>query len=141
MADTVAVKTVGETATHIIVHMTNISDGTGESAVAKVDKSTLVASDGAEPASLDIEKITWSCDGMAARLLWDHNTDDLAIVMSGQGSLDFMGAGVNLDTVPSNCRLKDPRSTGGTGDVLLTTTGHTSGDTYNILLTLRKAPD
>lgn len=141
MADTVAVTVVGETKTHLVVHMTSISDGTGESAVTKVDKSAYLASDGAEPASLDIEKVTWSCDGMSARLLWDHTTDDLAIIMSGQGSLDFIGAGVNLDTVPPNCRLKDPRSAGDTGDIKLTTTGHTSGDTYNILLTLRKAPD
>lgn len=139
MADTVAVRTVGQTANHIVVHLTSISDGTGESAVAKVDKSTLVASDGAEPASLDIESIQWNCDGMAARLLWDHDTDDLAIVMSGNGSIDFTGS--NLDLVPAACRLKDPRSAGGTGDVLLTTTGHTSGDTYNITITFRKAAD
>ena len=139
MADAVAVRTIGETAKHIVVHCTNISDGTGESDVVKVDKSTLVASDGAEPAALDIDKIVWCCDGMAVRVEWDHSTDDLAIALSGSGSLDFTSG--DLDTVPGNCRLKDPRSSGGTGDILFTTTGHTSGDTYNVTLWLRKQAD
>lgn len=139
MADAVAVRTIGETADHIIVHCTSISDGTGESAVAKVDKSTLVASDNAEPASLDIERVAWNCDGMAVRVLWDHTTDDLALALSGAGEIDFRGR--DLDTVPGACRLKDPRSSGGTGDILFTTVGHTSGDTYNITLWLRKRPD
>jgi hypothetical protein len=34
--------------------------------------------------------------------------------------------------------LKDPRSAGGTGDILLTTAGTTSGQTYDITLWLRK---
>lgn len=139
MADAVAVRTIGETATHIVVHCTNISDGTGESAVTKVDKSTLVASDGAEPASLDIERVVWACDGMAVRILWDHTTDDLALALSGAGELDFRSR--DLDIVPGACRLKDPRSAGDTGDIKFTTTGHTAGDTYNVTLWLRKLPD
>lgn len=139
MADAVAVRTIGQTKHHIVVHLTNISDGTGESAVVKVDKSTLVASDGAEPASLDIDKVVWNCDGMAVRLLWDHTTDDLALALSGSGSVDFRSG--DFDLVPADSRLKDPRSAGDTGDILLTTVGHTSGDTYNITLWLRKLPD
>ena len=139
MADAVAVRVVGQTQQHIVVHLTNASDGTGEAAVIKVDKSTLLAPDGAEPASLDIDKVVWCCDGMQARLLWDHTTDDLALALSGSGSLDFRSG--DLDSVPGNCRLKDPRSAGGAGDILLTTVGHTSGDTYNITLWLRKASD
>jgi len=139
MADAVTVSVLGQTSTHVLVHLTNISDGTGESAVVKLDKSALVASDGAEPASLDIEKVSWNCDGMAVKLLWDHTTDDLALALSGSGSMDFTGS--DIETVPGACRLKDPRSTGGTGDLLLTTVGHTAGDTYNVLLQIRKMPD
>lgn len=140
MADAVAARVVGETREVYIVHLTNISDGTGESAVVKVDKSTLLAPDGAEPAALDIEFVQWACDGMAVRLLWDHTTDDLALALSGHGFLDFRGNGSQGGTPPS-CSLKDPRSAGDTGDILLTTVGHSSGDTYNILLGLRKRSD
>lgn len=137
MSDAAVVNVIGQTAEHYVVHLASVSDGSGEAAVVKVDKSTLVAADGAEPASLDIERIQWNCDGMQARILWDHDTDDLAFVCSGFGELDFRGR--DLDLVPKDCRLKDPRSTGGAGDILLTTSGHTSGDTYNITLWLRKA--
>ena len=140
MADAVTVRTIGETKHHLIVHLTNVSDGTGESAVAKVDKSTFVASDGAEPASLDIETVRWNVQGFTSvKLLWDHNTDDVALVLASSGFEDFRGS--DLDLVPGNSALKDPRSTGGSGDLLLTTAGTTSGNTYDITLTLRKAPD
>ena len=141
MADAVATHVLAESATHYVVHLTNISDGTGEAAVVKVDKSTLLAADGAEPASLDIEQVFWNCDGMAARILWDHTTDDFAFALSGSGSMDFRAGNIGASPVPAPGILADPRSSGGTGDILLTTTGHTSGDTYNVILVLRKQND
>jgi hypothetical protein len=79
MADAVASNVVLNGDQQYIIHLTNISDGTGESAVVKVDKSTLLAIDGAEPASLDIEQVRWCIQGFTSvRLLWDHNTDDTA---------------------------------------------------------------
>lgn len=141
MADAVVVSKIAETSTHYVVHCTNISDGTGESAVVKVDKSAIgVASDAAEAGSLDIEKVTWCCDGMAVRILWDHTTDDLALALSGSGSLDFKGKRGDIDWISHTEGLKDPRSSGGTGDILFTTSGHSSGDTYNVTLWLRKNP-
>ncbi len=139
MADAVAVRVVGESSTHYIVHCTNISDGTGEAAAIKADKSALVASDGAEPAALEIDKIKWNCDGMAVKVFWDHSTDDLALALSGNGELDFNEA-PSSPGCPKGV-LKDPRSSGATGDILFTTVGHTSGDTYNITMWLRKNPD
>jgi hypothetical protein len=141
MADAVAVRTVAETRDRIVVHLTNISDGTGEAAAIKVDKSTLVSSLDIEPVSLDIEKVAWCCDGMAVRILWDHTTDDLALALSGSGSVDFTQAGGTSDQKqPTSAFLEDPRSAGATGDILVTTTGHTAGDTYNVTLWLRKRP-
>jgi len=139
MADAVAVRVIADTPSHYVVHCTNISDGTGESAVAKVDKSAIaVATDGAEAASLDIEKVVWACDGMQVRILWDHTTDDLALALSGSGSLDFKDM---AGTGRARGAILDPRSAGGSGDILFTTSGHTSGDTYNVTLWLRKNPD
>lgn len=138
MADAVATRTISQTPTHIVVHCTNISDGTGETDVVKIDKSTLVSSLGIEPVSLDIEKIVWNCDGMAVRVEWDHTTDDLALALSGVGVIDYTAVpqspGVNIG------RLSDPRSAGATGDIVFTTVGHTSGDTYNVTMWVRKTP-
>lgn len=99
---------------------TNVSDGTGESAVAKIDISTLQGN----PSAVKIEKVWYNTFGMAVKILFDHTTDDTGMVLQGDGSFDFTSFG----------GLKDPASAGGTGDVLFTTVGHTVGDTYNIIL-------
>lgn len=139
MADAVTKVVMADSATHYIIHLTNIGDGTGESAAVKADKSAIaVASDGAEAASLDIESVRWSIQGFTSvRFLWDHTTDDVALVLTGSGYDDFRGDMRGYNTGA----LKDPRSSGGTGDVLLTTNGGSSGATYDITLVLRKAPD
>lgn len=150
MADAVTTNVIKNSATHYIVHLTNISDGTGESAVIKVDKSALLASDGAEPASLDIDQVRWSVQGFASvRILWDHTTDDVALVLAGNGYDTFRHISGN-DVLPVNSfangstdnseGLLDPRSAGGTGDILLTTNGGSSSSSYDITLWLRKNP-
>lgn len=142
MADAVTTNVVAQTNKRYCVHLTNISDGTGESAVIKVDKSTLVAEDGAEPASLDIEQVRWNIQGFTSvRILWDHTTDDVGLALSGSGYDDFRGEYGPDAARATRSGLADPRSSGGTGDILLTTAGTTSGNTYDITLWLRKSPD
>lgn len=142
MVDTVATRVVADTKNRYVVHLTNISDGTGESAVKKVDKSTLLAFDNAEPASLDIEQVRWNIQGMSSvRLLWDHTTDDVAMVLCGSGYEDFRGRADLLPDRSESNGLRDPRSSGDTGDILLTTNGQVSGGTYDITLWLRKTAD
>lgn len=138
MADAVTTITLSNSPERIGVHLTCISDGTGESAVIKVDKSTLTSTLGTEPASLDIEDVRWAIQGFASvRLLWDHTTDDVAMCLTGSGYDQFVASAAG-DYPPSG--LADPRSTGGTGDLLLTSNGAVSGATYDITLWLRKAP-
>ena len=110
-----------------VVRLTNISDGTGESGVVKVDKSTLIGPNGLEPTKLVVERIEYDISGMTVRLYWDHTADDEIAVISGAGYLDWREVG----------GLVDPASAGATGDILLTTNAHTLGDTYNITLWLR----
>lgn len=141
MADAVRSIVLANTPTHYAVNITNISDGTGESAVVKVDKSALTASDGAEPGSLDIEAIRWSIQGFSSvKIAWDHDTDDVAAVPSGSGYEDYRGGGF-LPGVLETEGLKDPRSTGGTGDIVLTTVGASATATYDITIWCRKNPD
>lgn len=139
MADAVTTNVVDNSQDYYCVHLTNISDGTGESAVTKVDKSTLTAGDGAEPASLDIAAVRWSIQGMTSvRLLWDHTTDDMAMVLAGSG-YDNFEEGPKFVKVQKG--LADPRSAGETGDIKLTTDGAVSGGTYDITLWLKKTRD
>ena len=110
------------------VRLTNVSDGTGESAVVKVDKSTLTNALGVEPSALNLESVQWSIQGFTSvRLFWDHNTDDeMEVLSTGQGYRSYAEHGA----------LNDPKSAGGTGDVLLTTANNVSGATYDIQLNL-----
>lgn len=126
MADTVDTKIVYSGRYHV-VHLQNRSDGTGESGVTKVDISTLTTRAGAVCTYTTIDRIEYDCGGMSVRLDWDHTTDDEITTLSGGGALDWSSVG----------GLTDPRSSGGTGDILLTTNGHASGDSYDISIWLR----
>ena len=108
------------------VRLTNVSDGTGESAVIKVDKSTLLNAVGLEPGALNLESVQWSIQGFTSvRLFWDHTTDD---------EMEVLGTGNGYRSYADQGSLNDPKSAGGTGDVLLTTANNVSGATYDIQL-------
>lgn len=131
MADTVTTKVLFNGTSDYVVQLTNRSDGTGESAVVKIDKSTLLNSAGVEPTRINIRKIVYNVDGMRVDLLWDHTSDGLIATIGG-----ITNAGVGeicYDEVGGNCDT----GTGDTGDVLLTTSGHTAGDSYTIILHCR----
>jgi 16S rRNA C1402 (ribose-2'-O) methylase RsmI len=138
MADAVTTRVVTESPERITVHLTNISDATGESAVVKVDLSTLTAEDGGVPASLDIEEVRWNIQGFTSvRVLWGTTSAVVALALSGSGYDDFRG-----DSFAYAKRgLSDPRTATGERDILLTTAGAVSGATYDITLRLRKSPD
>lgn len=130
MADAVTVTKLAEDRQTVTYHLTNISDGTGESAVQKVDKSGLAGFDGAtEPLKLKIWEIRWAISGFTAvQLLADHTTDDVLMVLAGNGYEDFGVYGGKAD----------PASAGGTGDILLTTAGASADATYDITVTFWK---
>jgi hypothetical protein len=129
MADTVDVTALFVGRRRAAYRLTNVSDGTGENAVAKVDISTLTGPNGVSATTKTVvEQIEWSIQGFTSvRLFWDHTTDDEIAVLSGAGFKDYRDYG----------GLVDPGSTGGTGDVLLTTAGAAAGATYDITITLR----
>ena len=125
MADAVTSQTIVDGSKWVVQKFTNLSDGTGESAVIKVDVSAL------SPAAttVSIEKIWYSITGMVATLLWDATTDVRVVDLSGYGELDMKDFGGLINNAGA----------GITGDILLTTTGHTSGDNYTIILLMRKS--
>ena len=128
MADSVDSLVLENTPRRYVVRLTNISDGTGESAVVKVDKSGLVDFKGLEPYRLIVDYIKWSIQGFASvRLYFDHTTDDELAVLAGNGERDYCDDG----------GMRDPMSAGGAGDIILTTNGGASGSTYDIELNVR----
>ena len=129
MADTVDSRYVYNGQRRKALHITNISDGTGESAVAKIDVSAITFNDGVTPDYVTVDMIEYNIQGFASvRLHFDATTDDeLAILPAGSGVIDFGAYGGEVD----------PKSTGTTGDVVLTTNGAASGATYDITIHFR----
>ena len=112
---------------------TNISDGTGESAVKKVDVSALNTMVMVRHASVTIDKIWWQCIGMKVRMFFD-TTSDAFIIELGEnqsGHHDYSEFG----------GLKNNAGSGVTGDIDFTTVGHSSADTYTVILMMRKNYD
>ena len=131
MADAVTSQTIIDVGKHAVLKFTNISDGTGESAVTKVDVSALATSvDGDACTSVTIEKLWWQCNGMKVRILFDATTDQFCIELgeNQSGHHDYASFG----------GLTNNAGSGVTGDVQFTTVGHSSGDTYTIIMYLRK---
>ena len=131
MADTVASQTLADGPKTAVLKLTNISDGSGESAVTKVDVSALQPSaDGDTCTGVTIERIWWQCIGMKVQILWDATSDLFCIELGENQSGDhdhtkFGG-------------LTNNAGSGKTGDLKFTTVGHSSGDTYTVILYLRK---
>ena len=128
MADAVTSRVLNNGPRSYVVHLTGISDGTGESAVIKVDISTLMLASGLAPTKTAIAEVQWSIQGFSSvRILWDHTTDDTAMVLGqGQGYMEFATIG----------NLPDPASSGGTGDILLTSVGASTTATYDIAMVI-----
>ena len=130
MADIVTTQVLSDTSgVKYVAKMTNISDGSGESLVKKIDASTttVMTADG----NRKIAKIWWSVNTTKANasveLVWDGDTNATAILLNGQGYWDLRTAGneiINNATTP-------------TGDVLLSTRDFVVGDNYTILVEFR----
>lgn len=127
MADAVTVTKLMQGQDKMQLVLTNISDGTGESNVVKLDISTILDQVGLPCVRAGILDVQHSIQGFSSvRFSWDHTVDDQSLVLApGNGYQCF-------DVSP----WLDPQSAGGTGDLLLTTAGAAAGATYNITLTI-----
>jgi hypothetical protein len=131
MADAVTSTTLMDSDRVAIIQLTSTSDGTGEAAVKKVDVSALSdSSTGQACTGVRLAKIVYSTFGMSVKLLWDATTDTIcwdlnADYTTDEDFTDFGG-------------IRNTSGSGKTGDIMLTTTGHTNGDSYVIVLTVYK---
>ena len=132
MADTVTSQTIQDGERVAVLKFTNESDGTGESSVKKVDVSALAKNNAGQTCTgVSIGRIYWATRGMGVDVEFDASTNVLAIPLPADSTGDeyyddrFSG-------IPNNA------GSGKTGDIDFTTVGHSSGDTYSIILELVK---
>ena len=136
MADAVTSQTIVDTPHKLVMKFTNTSDGTGESAVTKVDVSGFTAGQRVDTTThttcseVRIDKIWARCNGMSVNVLWDATSDVQAIYLADGGPehWDFSGFG----------GLTNNAGSGKTGDIQFTTVGHANTETYWIILEMTK---
>ena len=134
MADAVATQTIQDGERNAVLRFTNVSDGTGESNVVKVDVSALAKNARGQCCTeVHIQRIYWATVGMSVKLDFDASTNVLAIGLPADSTGDEYYD--SFSAIPNNA------GSGKTGDILISTTGHSSGDTYMIILELLKRYD
>ena len=130
MADAVTSQTIIDGERNCVMKFTNVSDGTGESAVAKVDVSALAAnSAGTSCSEVRVMRVSHAIVGMSVQLFLNATSNVLLMELaeSSNGHMDFRDFG----GLPNNA------GSGKTGDILFTTKGHSSGDTYSVVLEMQ----
>ena len=131
MADAVTSQTIIDGERNCVMKFTNVSDGTGESAVAKVDVSALAANAaGVSCSEVRVMRVSHAIVGMSGQLFLNASSNVLLMELaeSSNGHMDFKDFG----GLPNNA------GSGKDGDILFTTKGHSSGDTYSIVLEMVK---
>jgi len=134
MADTVSTKVLANTKYQYIVNLYGLSDGTGESNVVKVDKSSLLNLNNEEPDELYLDRAEWSIGGHAkVTLNWDRRGSEVqtitvdatggtyTITWNGQttGNIAFDATAATVQAALealSNISAGDVTVTGGPGD-------------------------
>jgi hypothetical protein len=132
MADAVASQTLIDGERMAIMKFTNISDGTGENKVLKVDVSALTSSaSGLACTGVTITKIHAATHGMEVLMYWDATADVLiqTIPQNSVYTLDFEKFG----------GLTNNAGAGKTGDILFSTSDASAGDEYTIVLEMVKS--
>lgn len=131
MADAVTSQTIFDGEREVVMKFTNISDGTGETAVLKVDVSTLNPSSFSKACDgVTLDRIHASINGMSVAVLWDATADVPAVILAP-----------GMYTFDHGKRIQIPNNAGAgkTGDIAFTTIGATAGDTYSIVLEMVKS--
>jgi hypothetical protein len=132
MADAVTSQTLFDGERLAIMKFTNISDGTGETTVTKVDVATLSPNNyGKACTGVTVTKITSVCHGLEVRMFWDASTD-----------VPFFLSTINTNYENDFSKIggiTNNAGSGKNGNILFSTSDQSSGDTYTVVLEMVKS--
>lgn len=101
-----------------------VFDTSDETNTVLIDLSTKTGPLGAAPSKIKLEEVWWTINGFNYVLLsFDRDTDVTIDYYAGQGYMDYKPYGGKIDN-----------GTGGTGDLLLSTSGGASGGNYSFII-------
>lgn len=127
MADAVTSQTLLDGERLFIAKFTNISDGTGETGVTKIDVATLNPNSfGLACNGVKINRIWANTHGMEVRILWDATTDQFAWMIPQNTTYDMSFD--SFGGIPNNA------GAGKNGNLLFSTSDASNGDMYTIVL-------
>lgn len=125
MADAVTSQVLVDGDRNYVIKLTSLSDGTGEVAVKKVDLTTMHP----VPTSVRLESIQGDIFGMEVELWWEATTNVNILKMGDHRvDMDFCETG----------GIPNTKAAGWTGNMLLTTTDASAGDSYSLTLHFKK---
>lgn len=131
MAAAAKLKVLFDGANRHVVNITGVWDTADETDTIVFNASDYTGPDGTTlgAGGTVVEEVTWSVSSGFEYILleWDATTDDTIEYFSGPGYMDYRPWGGK----------RDPASSGGTGDILLTSKGGDADDNYSIVLVLR----
>jgi len=132
MADAVTSQTLMDGERVAIMKFTNISDGTGETAVTKVNVANLARSGFNQACTgVTVTKITSVCHGMEVRMYWDATTD--VPFFLGTVNTNYENDFSKIGGITNNA------GAGKNGNIVFSTSDATAGDTYTVVLEMVKS--
>ncbi len=131
MADVVTSQVLFSGPRHLVMRFTNVSDGTGESDVVKVNATSangiVVQGNTIYPGThLKVTKCQYDVAGMGLRIQWVATTNEDMLVLNGYGEFDMEDIG----------GIANPLPAGATGSLAFTTIAAVANATYTIILTM-----
>jgi hypothetical protein len=130
MVDAVTTQIIFQGDKQVIMKFTNISDGTGESNVTKVNVSTLAPYQKQPCVAVQIDKIYAMTHGLEVRMFWDATSPQLIATVPQNV--------MNTFTFDEFGGIDNNAGTGKNGNITFTTVDQSSGDMYTIILVMRK---
>ena len=130
MADAVTSTTLQDGPRNLVMRFTNVSDGTGESAVTKVNAASahgvVIAGQTIYPGvNLKITKVKFAVTGMQLQLSWVATANQTFMVLSGADHWDFKDQGGVSN--PGTASLA-----GSTGSIAFTTVASPAASPSNL---------
>ncbi len=137
MADTVTSQVLFNGPRHLVMKFTNVSDGTGESGVTKVDATSTTYGVNIQGQTivpgvhLKITKIDYDIKGMGLRIQWHATSDEDIEVLGGFGVKNYTDIGGIQN--PGTVNLP-----GATGSIDFTTISAALDATYSVVVYMTK---
>jgi hypothetical protein len=138
LADLVTTQILENGPSRLVMKFTNLSDGTGESGVVKVDATSTAIGNSvqgnlvAPGTHLSVNGIFYDITAMRLRILWDADTDVDLFVLSGDGQR------WQFRDERAGFAIHNPLATGATGSILFTTVGAALNSAYTVILSMMK---